>query len=219
MACHTLNMPYMGANLRDPISVQAETSGHNKETYPSWSIISFEYPALGDRGAISYVWYDGKKRPTSDLFAKAEATAMAKFLSSVKESDKSKKEDEFKKKMTSGAFIIGEKGWLLSPGDYAGDGLYFPEGMDRPKVEWVRSPGHFDEWVRAIKGGQAATSNFPDYAGPLTETVLLGNLAVWAAAEPGKGKKIEWDAKKLVATNAPEVAHIVKKEYHNGYSL
>ena len=63
-------------------------------------------------------------------------------------------------------------------------------------------------------------SNFPDYAGPLTETILLGNLAVWAAPEAGQpGKKIEWDAKNLVATNAPEVMHIVKKQYRKGWEL
>lgn len=56
-------------------------------------------------------------------------------------------------------------------------------------------------------------SNFPDYAGPLTETVLLGNLAVWA------GKKIDWDAKTMIARNAPEVASIVNCEYRDGYSL
>ena len=53
-----------------------------------------------------------------------------------------------------------------------------------------------------------------DYAGPLTETILLGNLAVWA-----DGKKIEWDAKNLVATNAPEVAKIVKKDYRPGWDF
>ena len=62
-------------------------------------------------------------------------------------------------------------------------------------------------------------SNFPDYAGPLTETILLGNLAVWAAPKRAKGKKIEWDAKNLKATNAPEVMHIVKKEYRKGWAL
>ena len=46
------------------------------------------------------------------------------------------------------------------------------------------------------------------------QTILLGNLAVWA-----DGKKIEWDSKNLKATNAPEVQHIVNKEYHNGYKL
>jgi len=48
----------------------------------------------------------------------------------------------------------------------------------------------------------------------LTETVLLGNLAVWAS-----GKKILWDAEKLEATNAPEVAHVIKPEFREGYSL
>ncbi len=80
--------------------------------------------------------------------------------------------------------------------------------MDPPK-----SPGHFEEWVRAIKGGEPAMSNFPDYAGPLTETILLGNLAVWA-----NGKKIEWDAKELRAKNAPEVARIVRREHRAGYT-
>ena len=133
--------------------------------------------------------------------------------------------------MVSGCFVLGDKGWLLSPGDYAGDGLYMPDA-ELPKVDYPRSPGHFQEWVAAIKGGEAAMSNFPNYATPLTETVLLGNLAVWAAAgEQGSaagsgdkpkevvGKKIEWDAKNLTATNAPEVAHIVKPEFHNGYTL
>jgi hypothetical protein len=120
--------------------------------------------------------------------------------------------------MVSGCFVLGEKAWLLSPGDYAGDGLYMPE-PELPKVDYVKSPGHFEEWVRAIKGGEPAMSNFPKYASGLTETVLLGNLAVWAAASPGQGKKIEWDAKTLTAPNAPEVAHIIKPEFHNGYTL
>ena len=79
---------------------------------------------------------------------------------------------------------------------------------------------HFTEFANAIKGGPAATSNFPDYAGPLTETILLGNLAVWAAPDPETlGKKVEWDAKNMVATNAPELASVVKPEYRAGYEL
>ena len=61
-------------------------------------------------------------------------------------------------------------------------------------------------------------SNFPDYAGPLTEVVLLGNLAVWAA-DKGEGKKIEWDAKNLKTLNAPEVEPIVRPAYRTGYTL
>ncbi len=188
MACHTLNMAFMGLNLRDPTSVVAETSGHNKDSYPKWSIIDFQFPALGNRDALSMRWYDGGKRPPKELL-------------------------EGRKASGSGSLIIGEKGKLYSPDDY-GARLFLLGDIEKPKVEFEKSPGHFNEWIRAIKGGPAATSNFPDYAGPLSETVLLGNLAVWA-----DGKKIEWDSKKLVATNAPEVAHIVKSEYRKGWSL
>jgi predicted dehydrogenase len=223
MACHTLNMPYMALNLRDPVSVQAVTSGHNGETYPSWSVITCQFPELNGRAALKFMWYDGGKRPETEQYKKAEEVALGRA-----EESKAKK---LRGSLRSGCFVVGDKAWLLAPGDYAGDGLYMPE-PELPKVEFERSPGHFEEWVRAIKGGAPARSNFPDYAAGLTETVLLGNLAVWAAAgdqssakgsgevkDGVQGKKIEWDAKNLVAKNAPEVAHIVKPEFHNGYKL
>ena len=63
-------------------------------------------------------------------------------------------------------------------------------------------------------------SNFPDYAVPLTETVLLGNLAIWMATEADTpSKKIQWDAQSLSSPNAPEVAQLVKYNYRPGYSL
>ena len=85
-------------------------------------------------------------------------------------------------------------------------------------IKWTKSPGHFEEWVRAIKGGEPAMSNFPDYAGGLTETILLGNLAVWVAAT-GKGEKIEWDAKNMKSTNIAGLETIVKPIYRPGYTL
>ncbi|MFO0903960.1 MAG: Gfo/Idh/MocA family oxidoreductase [Pirellulales bacterium] len=189
MACHTLNMPFMALSLRDPVSVQAESSGHNQETFPSWCIINYEFPANDKRGPLKFVWYDGGKRPPQELL-------------------------KGQKMESSGCLVIGDKSSLYAPGDYAGNGLFLVGGGELPEVEYKRSPGHFKEWVNAIRGGDAAMSNFPDYAVPLTETVLLGNLAVWAA-----GKKVEWDAKNLVAKNAPEVAHIIKSDYRSGYSL
>jgi hypothetical protein len=89
--------------------------------------------------------------------------------------------------------------------------------MDAPEVEIEESPGHFTEWHQSITGERKrSVSNFENYAGKLTETILLGNLAVWAAAE-GEGKKIEWNAETLEATNAPEVAHVVRRQYREGW--
>jgi len=192
MACHTFNLPFMALNLRDPISVQAETSGHNKDSYPKWSVINFEFPALGDRGAVKVVWYDGGKRPPRELFGNMNPDS-------------------------SGSLIVGDKGKLYSPGDY-GDNWRLLGGVSEPKVTFPNSPGHFEEWVQAIKGGKTPMSNFPDYAGPLTETMLLGNLAVWVAAS-GKGEKVEWDAKELKVKNITGLEPIIKMPYRQGYSL
>jgi predicted dehydrogenase len=201
MACHTLNMAYMGCDLLNPTSVQAITSGHNKITYPAWSEITFEFPATASRGPVKMVWYDGGKRPAESLLEgrSTNADGSPKPLSN------------------SGSLIIGSKGKLFSPNDY---GAKFELiGVDAIDVEYTRSPGHFREFAMAIKdSSKSAVSNFPDYAGPLTETILLGNLAVWAANESEQiGEKINWDAKALEVKGTDAYDFIVKPEYYNGY--
>jgi predicted dehydrogenase len=195
MACHTLNMPFMALNLRDPVAVQATSDGHDKVFFPKWSVIKYEYPELDGRAAVDMYWYDGGKLPEQSLFPEGE------------------------KIQSSGVLVIGDKGKMYAPGDYCENGgKVF--GVDKPKVEFPSSPGHFEEWVRAIRGGEEAMSNFPNYAGPLTETVLLGNLAVWCAEDADQpGKRVDWDAKAMEAKNAPEASHLIKAEYHNGYKL
>ncbi len=192
MACHTVNMPFMGLDLRNPTTIQAESSGHNRDSYPQQSKIVFEFPANGDRPALPMIWYDGGYKPDPALLLG----------------------EEFKH--DSGSIIVGDKGTLYSHGDYGEHWMLLPTGeVSEPEVEFEESPGHFTEFHQAITGERKeATSNFANYAGPLTETILLGNLAVWA-----DGKKIEWDSENLKATNAPEVASIIKNDYRDGYSI
>jgi predicted dehydrogenase len=193
MACHTVNMSYMALNLRDPVSIQAETSGHNKDSYPNWSTIVFEYPALGDRPAVKLFWYDGGKLPNKEMLEGKDFTG-------------------------SGCVVIGEKGKLYSPGDYTEGELVLLGGPEMPEVKYPESPGHFEEWVRAMKGGEPAMSNFPNYSAGLAETILLGNLAVWAAAS-GKGEKVLWDAQNMRSTNVAGLEPIIKPTYRAGYTL
>ncbi len=201
MACHTVNLPFMGLDLRDPTSVQAVTSGHNRDSYPQRSTIEFEFPANDWRGALKMVWYDDKgNQPPAELF-------------------------DGKKVPQTGALVIGEKGKLLSAGDYGGS--FELMGVEKPKVEWKSAPqvgnhdeNHMAEFAECIKSGEQATSNFPDYAGPLTETILLGNLAVWVAPEAGvQGQKVEWDAKSMTVKNIEGLEKIVKPPYREGYTL
>lgn len=196
MACHTFNLPYMACDLKFPTSVVAQSSGHNKDSYPKWSRITFEFPATKLRPAIPVYWYDGGQLPPIDLF---QGGKFEDLVADGKLSD-------------SGSLIIGEKDKLYTPGDYGGGGRFIH--TDPQPVDFPESPGHWEEFIRAIKGGPQATSNFPDYSGPLTETILLGNLAVWA-----DGKKIEWDAKGLKVKNAPEVMNIVRNRYRGKYTL
>ena len=76
-----------------------------------------------------------------------------------------------------------------------------------------RSPGHYEEWVAACKGGPRPVSNF-DYAGPLTEVVLLGVLTLRAP-----GRRLEWDSANLKVKNAPELSAFARTEYRKGWTL
>ena len=76
-----------------------------------------------------------------------------------------------------------------------------------------RSPGHYEEWYQSCKSGKKPVDNF-DYAGPLTETVLLGVLALRSP-----GMRLQWDSVNQQVTNAPELNQYVHKEYRAGWIL
>jgi predicted dehydrogenase len=212
MACHTVNLPYAACDLKFPTSVVAKSSGHDFDSYPARSEIKFEFPATDNRPAIEFFWYDGGWKPPQEILSKFKMDKPA----------------------NSGALIIGEKGAMYSPDDYGGswnlianDGSEL-EKLPEDKLTYVRNrDGHDGEFYRAIRENkpEECFSNFGDYAGPLTETILLGNLAVWAASKDGEwGEKVEWDAKALKVTNlsslkTPGVADLVKPKYRGDHRL
>ena len=114
----------------------------------------------------------------------------------------------------SGVMFIGKDGKM-----FANYGSYklFPQekyaDYKPPEQTIPRSIGHHAEWIKACKDGtQNTTCNF-DYSGALTETVLLGNVAYRT------GKSLDWDAKKLKATNCPEADVYISKEYRKGWEV
>jgi predicted dehydrogenase len=112
-----------------------------------------------------------------------------------------------------GNIFVGDKGMLRA--DYNSRKL-LPEsdfaGFEPPAPTISESIGHHKEWVQACKTGSSTTCNF-DYSGALSEAVLLGNVAY------RNGRKIEWDAKKLVATNCPAADQYLRREYRKGWTL
>ena len=200
MACHTLNLAYWAMELKNPISVEAESSGltysgegeqKHAESFPKWNIIRYQFPARGDLPPLVMTWYDGGKKGPVELL-------------------------EGEKLHGSGLLLIGDEGKLYSVGDNGDSWTLLPKEKFRdykgPEETIPRSVGHHKEWLIACKGGPAAMSNF-GYAGPLAETVVLGNLAVLA------GKKIEWDAENLRAKSCPEVEEYIRRDYRKGWEV
>jgi predicted dehydrogenase len=113
----------------------------------------------------------------------------------------------------SGVLFVGSKGMLLS--DY-GKNVLLPEerfvDFKRPEPFLAPSIGHHEEWIQAAKTGGPTTCDF-EYSGWLTEANHLGNVAYRV------GKKLEWDAQALRATNAPEADPLIRREYRSGWSL
>jgi hypothetical protein len=103
--------------------------------------------------------------------------------------------------------FIGDKGMILTT---ASKHVLLPEkdfeGFVPPEPSIPNSPGHYIEWLDACKGGPRSLANF-DYAGWTTEANHLGNVAYRV------GKKLQWDATRLQATNAPEADKFIRREY------
>jgi predicted dehydrogenase len=194
MGCHNMDLPFFALNLRDPIGAEAQSSPVNNESAPSWSIINYYFPARDKRPAVKLVWYDGGKKPAPELVKAKELPG-------------------------NGVIMIGDKDTLFVP-SYWGAGSFvsgakvedfksIPETLPKPK-DFEKN--HHQEWIQACKGGPAALSNF-DYAGPMTEAVLLGNVAMRA------GQKILWDSKKLKVTNVPEANRFIRTQYRKGWKV
>ena len=201
MACHTCNLPFMALNMRDPVSVEAECPEHDGDSYPPRSKIKFEFPELNGREAFTMYWYDGGNLPPAELFSKVTLEV---------EVDGKKVPPP----APSGVLLMGDKASMYAAGDYAEQGIQIVGDVEELKVDYPRSPGHEKEWFIAMRDpSKPAMSNFPDYSGPLTETILLGNLAVW------KRGRVEWDPVSLKPLNDPALERIVRYEYRDGYDV
>lgn len=113
----------------------------------------------------------------------------------------------------NGVMFVGTEGKMFA--DYSRYRLYPSDkfkGFEPPEKTIPDSIGHHQEWIKACKDGSPTTCHF-DYSGALTETVLLGNVAYRT------GQSLDWDAKNLVATNAPEASQLITKDYRSGWEV
>ena len=218
MACHIMDPIYRILPILYPDSVECSVATVYKEMWndtqnpdacPPSSIIHLNYPRTDGKGNIKVSWFDGGLLPQRP--------------------DELLPEEAFGN-WDGGVLLEGTKGKLLLD-CYGENPRLLPTKLMKqvslPKKTIPRVPeGHYVQWVNAcIAGpGKGKTSSPFEYAGPFTESILIGNLAIRSylmkSGDQYHGrKKLLWDAKNMKITNFDEANQFVKRNYREGWSL
>ncbi|MCL4207403.1 MAG: Gfo/Idh/MocA family oxidoreductase [Pirellulaceae bacterium] len=194
IGCHNVSAAFKALKLKWPVSVEACSTHWNappevrNETAPAASIVTFRFAAEGERPEIVLRWYDGGMMPPQPLGLDVGRN--------IFEND--------------GTLIVGDQGMLLGH-------RLLPETRNqeygRPPQVLPRSPGHYQEWIDACKGGPPAGSNFPDHAAHLAAVVMMGNIAIRTQ------EKLLWDAEQLKFSNSDVANQLLDPPYREGWSL
>ena len=190
MGCHIFDPAVWALNLKAPRTVEAYSTRFNNETWPLSTVVKYEFPDSGDQLPLEIYWYNGGIYPWKPAELPPE-----------------------RQLPVQGGLYIGDKGKILAA-HQGGPRLLPEEKMAHYKHQpfLPRGKDHYRQWIDACKGNDTCSSNF-DYAGPLTEMVLLGNVALQA------GRKLTWDRENMTIKNAPEADQFLTREYRAGWSL
>jgi predicted dehydrogenase len=193
MGCHIIDHPYWALKLGYPESVEASSTHINSETAPLASLITYNFPARDGLPPVRMYWYDGGLKPHKP--AELELTRLP----------------------PNGVLYVGDRGKIFHKD--SGDRpklipLSRMRGFKRPEkiLPRIKDGNHPQNWVDACKGGEPACSNF-DYSGPLTEVVLLGNLALRSQG------LLMWDGPNMRVTNNEAANQYIQREYRQGWTL
>ena len=190
--CHDLDAAVWGLDLGLPETVVMHPAGFsNRDIAPYGEIGYYHFPGTDQRGPVDLTWYSGGLLPNVPD-ALPEGTELPR----------------------RGALYLGEKGAMLYGGR---EGLQvFPEDLSPSQGDTGGLPpsnGHHRDWVDAIKGGPAASSNFA-YGSHLTEITLLGVLSLRL-----EGQKIYWDAENMKAKGIPEADELIQEPVRAGWEM
>ena len=195
MGCHIMDGAYWALGLTAPTSVEPVSANQTEISAPTASVTRLHFPARGSMPAVKWTWYDGGMMPPvpADL-------------------------EETRKLQDNGTLLIGSKATVMCD-TYYDSVRIIPETKMKemapslpPKTIPRVAGGHFAEWLRACKGGVPAGSNF-EYASRLTESVLIGNVALRAR------RRIEWDSASMKVTNLPSANEFVTTHYRAGFGV
>lgn len=230
IGCHTIDTPFRVLGLNYPTEVECSVGAvFLKDWTPEWipegcppsSQVQITFPSTKkNKSDMKMIWMDGGMRPFHPDMIPADEPLSGDGGA-------------------NGVMMIGTKGIMscdmygLNPKIYLKNG----DKIEKPKVEAPANQlpeyGNQIFWTEACKEGfggekhKGLMSSF-DYSGPLTETVLMGNLAIrsYMLRKPkGNGfdyygrKKLLWDGNNMKITNFDEANAFVKREYREGWKL
>src|SRR6266576_3406119 len=195
MGIHNLAPVFSALRLGAPSSLDASSTPVFPESGPPANVVHFEFPARGELPAVKLHWSDGGIMPPRPQ----------------------ELDDERELNREDGAIFVGDQGKMLVEGWGGEKPRLIPESRnkdyERPPKTLPRSVGHHEEWLLACRTGSPTRSNF-DFAGPLTEAVLLGMVCV-----RNGGDKLYWDSANLKVTNDADANRYLHYEYRQGWEL
>lgn len=195
IACHVFDPIFRALRLKYPTSVQAVSTPVNDETYPLGSIVTYDFPGREGMPELRLVWYDGGLRP-----------AMFRDL-----------DEGMSMGVNGGTLYIGSEGKIFG-------NRILPKSLREsykiPDPYIPSSPGHYQEWILACKGGAVPPGSNFEWAGPLTETVQLGNIALRRELRKKlSSQPLKFDHEKLCFPNMPEADKFLQDDYREGWEL
>lgn len=192
--CHILDPVFTALGIdKPPLTVQCtEHTGMNDEVWPAQNTVQYTFPGFASTEGpeLRVTWYDGGELP------RVRGRDLPRYEGLP----------------GSGSLFIGENGTLVLP-HVGAPRLYRKGQLVTEEPEKVEGLNHYHGWLDGVISGQQPSDGF-DYAGPLTEVVLLGNIAVRY-----RGQTLEWDAQNLRIKNLDEANRWVRREYRKGWEI
>jgi hypothetical protein len=232
MACHVLGAPNMVLRLGAPTSVECvKMEGRSSFTFPKQSVLRFDFPPRGSMPAVKLFWYDGvmdapyrpSDLPADELLGDIPASMIpgpvGEHLVAAYPMPRNAPQPTpgapLERKPGSGILLVGDKGYITA-GEYGGAPRLVPlakmQDYKMPPQLMARTPQTHRDWIRSCKLSEPSASNF-DVAGPFTEWILLGAIALRAEG------KLEWDSARMRITNNSAANEFIKPAFRNGWKM
>ena len=196
IGCHTIDTAYWALGLGAPDRVEVDmTEKANPIHTPKGSIVTYKFPARGKQPAVDVKWIEGPRLP------------------------KAPKGYDWEIKGNGGFIMVGEKGGISHDGMRPNSPRLYPKSRwesyrknanERVPKTLKRVPGIHNDWVNGIRNSEMTVSDF-SYSGPLTESIILGTLAIRT------GKGLEWSSKDMKISGNQEAADLVNVEARKGW--